>query len=299
MFCSKCGSKVADEEKFCAKCGASILFEKSNVNDTKLSGSTAKKEGGALGTVLKIFGALLIVGILLLGWLDSGSLEKNTDALINFESGNTQQAIIQLKDATEDALLDSTKLVTLTNLAYVYTSDGLDFEALKTFKEALVYAEGDSFDYYLIAGEIALHEGEPSNALLNYNQAYQMNPEDFQINNALSSFYLDLSGQSPYHVDYPKALGHAEKARETVGPEAEKTATENLAIAHFFNDNYEQTVSLLSPFVAYGDPYVSFWIGLAYAAQGDDVNGRYYLQNAVDAGVGAEPDVMEYLNSFE
>jgi tetratricopeptide (TPR) repeat protein len=165
---------------------------------------------------------------------------------------------------------------------------------VSTLKEALALSSEGSLDYYLISGEIAFLEGKPNAAQLSYQKAYQIDPNDFQVNNALALFYMDLEEVAPQYADYKKALSHAQRAFELSNLELAK---QNLAIAHLFNKNYNQTISLLSSSDFNKEPYLAYWIGLAYAGKDDVINAKTYLQTAVNGGADVPQSVYDYLNS--
>ena len=186
-------------------------------------------------------------------------------------------------------------MTTRVNLAYVYSSEGKNDLALNTFKEALTFASEGTVDYYLISGEIALLEGKPNSALVAYNKAYEKDPNGFQINNALNLFYLDIADERPQYSNYPKALTYALKANEVQPSDITK---QNLAIAYHLNENYKQAISLfLSVNNISGQPYVAYWLGLAYAGDQQPINAKRYLQIAIDGGVDVPQEVINYMKS--
>ncbi|MCK5343059.1 MAG: tetratricopeptide repeat protein, partial [Candidatus Heimdallarchaeota archaeon] len=190
-----------------------------------------------------------------------------------------------------------TKLNTLKNLGYIHSSEGQNEQALQSFKEALTYASEGSFDYFMVSGEIAMIEGKPNAALLSYNKAYDLRPNDFQINNALNLFYLDLSEVAPYYSDYVKSLQYAQKAHDVSEDLVKNTARQNLGIAHFFNENYDQAISYFSYTDLNKEPYMAYWLGWAYTAKEDKTNAKFYFQKAVDAGIEIEQEAYDYLYS--
>src|SRR5690606_13141012 len=105
--------------------------------------------------------------------------------LTNYDTGDSGSAIEKFRQAANEATTDGVKIEALKNLGYVYATEGQSSQALNTFKEALPLTTNGSLDYYLITGEIALLEKDASKALTNYNNAYRLDPENFQINNAL------------------------------------------------------------------------------------------------------------------
>ena len=110
--------------------------------------------------------------------MDEESVTKNNDGLASLESGDIETGIRQLQEASQDAFTGESKLITLVNLGYAYSSEGQYDQALESFKEALTHTSEDSFDYYLVYGEIALIEGNPDLAKINYEKAYQLKPND-------------------------------------------------------------------------------------------------------------------------
>lgn len=296
MFCKNCGKKSEDSQKFCTSCGAPFSTSTEKNEPIFSKSSPPKPKSSPTGKVVGIIVILLVVGLGIWGSMDDGAIEKNNQAISNFDSGNSEQAIRQFQQASQEATGADTKLNTLKNLGYVYSSEGQYDQALQSFREALTYTNEGSFDYYLVSGEIAILEGKPNAAQISYNKAYDLSPNDFQINNALNLFYLDLEGVAPYYENYPKALTHAQKAYDVSTSDVKNIATQNLAIAHFFNENYDRTISLLSS--QSNDPYIAYWLGLSYAVKEDEANAKFYFQRAVDGGVDVEPEVYDYLYSY-
>jgi len=296
MFCKNCGNKSEGNQKFCTNCGASFSTSAEKSEPIFSKSSPPKPKSSPTGKIVGIIVILLVVGLGIWGSMDDGAIEKNNQAISDFDSGNSEQAIRQFQQASQEATGADTKLNTLKNLGYVYSSEGQYDQALQSFREALTYANEGSFDYYLVSGEIALLEGKPNAAQISYNKAYDLSPNDFQINNALNLFYLDLEGVAPYYENYPKALTHAQKAYDVSTSDVKNIATQNLAIAHLFNENYDRTISLLSS--QGSDPHIAYWLGLSYAVKEDEANAKFYFQRAVDGGVDVEQEVYDYLYSY-
>ena len=299
MFCKNCGKEFGDRQKFCINCGAASSGVSHQENTPQSTSSFSAGNIGSRINVSKIVSILVVVAII--GWiayanLDEDSIKTNNEGISSFDSGNNEQAIQQFQEAANSAVTNDTKINTLKNLGYVYSSEGQNNLALKSFKEAIVSVKAGSFDYYLISGEIAVLEGKPNAAQLSYTKAYEISPNDFQINNALNLFYLDLEGVAPYYANYPIALTHAKKAYEVSSSDVKNIATQNLGIAHFLNENYDQTISLLSPY-ANSDPYAAFWLGLAYLSKEEHINAKLYLRKALNAGVEMPQEILAYLNS--
>lgn len=291
MFCKNCGKEYRDGQKFCTNCGA----VSSDVGRQEINENIATKEN-TWSKVVRVLVAVAIIGWIIYANLDEGAITTNNEGISSFDSGNNEQAAQQFKEAADSAVTDETKINTLKNLAYVYSTDGQDDLALKSFKDALTLATTGSFDYYLISGEIAFLEGKPNAAKLSYSKAYEISPDNYQINNALNLFYLDLEEIAPQYANYPKALTHAQKAYDLSGPDVKNIATQNLGMAYYFNENYNQAIALLSPYTN-SEPYAAYLVGLAYLNKEDDINAKLYLRQALNAGVEMPQEILDYLNS--
>jgi tetratricopeptide (TPR) repeat protein len=260
------------------------------------------KEPWTAGRIIKIALIVLVVGAILgskiilsaINSIDSDAIDKNNNALNAYDSGNNQEAITQFQQASQDAVSNDTKINTLKNLAYVYSSEGQDDLALSTFQEALALASADSVDYYLISGEIAELESKPNAALIAYNKAYTKDPDDYQVNNSLALFYIDIYDVHPQYVDYKKALGYAQKANQ-ISPS--NVSKKNLALAYYFNENYSQTISLLRSVDISKEPNYAYFLGLAYAQTDDTVNAKLYLRQAIVGGMKVPQEVYDYINT--
>lgn len=305
MYCKKCGTKSNDTQKFCTNCGNE--FSNSVISATVTTAAPRPvrkmpKEKWTTGRIVKTIIAVVFVGGLILlkfglgaiNSIDSTAVNKNNAAQESYQSGgDPDQAINQLKLASQEAVTDSTRMTTKVNLAYVYSSEGKDDLALTTFKDALTYASVGSLDYYLISGEIALLEGKPNAALIAYNKAYEKGPNNFQINNALNLFYLDIADERPQYSDVSKALGYAIKANQVQPSDLTK---QNLAIAYHLNENYKQSISLLSSISNISSqPYLAYWLGLSYAGDNQPTNAKYYLRIAINGGVAVPQEVRDYI----
>lgn len=298
MFCKNCGTKSDDTKKFCTNCGkefssaskAEPSQEQSTPNFTKPKFESSWSAGRIIG---------IIVIIAFIGWgiyssQDDAVIEKNNNAISNFDSGNSEQAINQFQEASRDAVSNENKINTLKNLAYVYSSEGQNDLAISTFNEALALAPADSFDYYLIAGEVAMLESKPNAALLAYNKAYAKDSNNFQINNALALFYMDLDSNATQYMDYKKALQYAQRATQLTDLQIAK---QNLGMAYYFNENYPQAISVLSALTLDKDTYTAYFLGLSYAGNQDPTNAKIYLRKAIANGVDVPQEVRDYINN--
>jgi tetratricopeptide (TPR) repeat protein len=296
MICNHCGTDLGTQE-YCANCKRYTLKPDHDepIVPNPVALNVKNEEDNSFTTkIIRGVIALAFLGFGYYNTIDNEAIEKNNEALTHFDSGDSATAIAQFEEAAQMSTTDEGKLNALKNLAYVYATEGAYDTASSTFREALAFADEDSFDYYLVSGEIGLLEKNGDLASRNYNKAYEMKPDDFQINNALALFYLDLEGTTPGYADYPKALTHAQKAYAINNSEITK---QNLALAYFFNESYDQTITLLSTTDLNNHPYAALWLGLAYVSKGDDANGRTYLQQAVNAGIAVPAEVYSYLES--
>ena len=303
MFCKKCGKQSNGNQKYCINCGNPIVVSQDKaIQPQPVKRPPMPKEPWTMGRIIKAIIITVFVGGLILlrvifgatNSIDKAAVDKNNSALTAYDSGNSDQAITQFQQASHDAVSNNTKINSLKNLGYVYATEGKTDLALNTFKEALALTSTNSFDYYLISGRIALFENKPNSALLAYNQAYTMDSENFQINNALTLFYIDMEGVHPEYVDYKKALNYALKASQLDNSNLSK---KNLALAYYFTENYTKTISILTSVDISKEPNYSYFLGLSYAANKDVVNAKYYLNQAIAGGVDVPQSVKDYINS--
>lgn len=299
MVCNNCDKENPEDSNFCKYCGVELdessREEKIKHTEQPVTSHVGKgKKSSSWGKIIIAVVFFAFIGFGAYGSVDKEQIETNNEALIKFDAGDSKTAIEQFRKAANEATSDEVKVGALINLAYAYSTEGQTTQSLSAFKEALPMTTQDSFDYYLITGEIALLEGKINDALTNYNNAYRLNPEDFQINNALALFHMDLEDVAPRYVDYSKALLYAKKANELSPSEISK---QNLAIAYYFNKKYDETISLLSASNFTQHPYAAYWIGLAYFSSGDDTNAEIFFQTAIDNGAEVPQEIYDYLYS--
>lgn len=299
MFCKQCGNKIENNEEFCTGCGmSSNNHQQKNDKEQMKRASEKNEEPFDWSKTVKILIGIAIIGWVIYANIDQGAIDTNNQGLTSFNSGDSVQAVQQLKEAVNSAVSSDTKINTLKNLGYAYSSDGQNVLALNSFKEALALAKVDTFDYYLISGEIAMLENKPNSALVNYNKALAIEPNNFQINNTLNLFYLDLEDKAPSLVNYPKALVYAKKAYEVAGSEVKNIVTQNLGLAHYFNENYPQAIANFSAVTSDKDSYTALWLGMSYAGNNEPVNAKFYLRKAIASGkVEIPQEVYDYINN--
>mgnify|MGYP001612378728 CR=1 FL=1 len=126
-----------------------------------------------------------------------------------------------------------------------------------------------------------------------FNKAVLIEPESGQINNTIWLFYLDLEDTHSEFVDYPRALLYEKKAATL----SELHVVQNsLAMAYYFNNEFDETISILKVRNFINEPEWALWLGLAYLGKEDEMNARYYLGMALDNGADVPQEVKDYLN---
>lgn len=298
MYCKNCGTKSNEGQRFCTSCGNVFSHTvepeiKQNVEHFPRKNKKSSWEPG------RIIGIVIVIGLVSVGAYNSQDkevIDKNNKAMVNFDSGNKDQAISGFQDASKNAATTENKIATLKNLGYVYAGDtrpGQKELAIETFKQALTLTTPESFDYYLIAGEIAILEDKPNSAIIAYNKAYEKNPNDFQINNALMLFYLNSEDNANDYVDYEKAVQYGER---TIQLSDLQIAKENLGLAYYFNEDYDKAISTFSK-LSTTKPSNAYFIGLSYAVKKDHINAKLYLNKAIAGGQEVPQEVTDYINS--
>jgi tetratricopeptide (TPR) repeat protein len=294
MICKNCKKDVQDGAKFCTACGSPFTnpTPQTQTNETP---PEPPKKSNPIGKIISAFIFILVIGFGIYGSISDNAIDKNNNAIDSLNAGDTQTAISQLQEAKEGAVGKEDKINILVNLGYVYESEGNYDEAKTAFTEAQSLAISDSSEYFLISAELALLENDPESALANFNKALELKPNDFQINNSLSLFYLDSEELFPEYEDFAKALAHAKVSYENDDINSE-TSKQNLALAHFYNENYQEAIDLYSTTNLTEHPFVNYWLGLSHLALDNPDKGLTYLQAAKDAGVELPDEINDYLD---
>jgi Tfp pilus assembly protein PilF len=298
MFCINCGQETTETTKFCINCGEPFKQapEPTPIHQAPTATATPSGFFQKINTsnVIKVLIGLVIVGFIIYSNIDDQVVKTNNDALNSFNTGNSTDAISQLESASQGALTNENKVNTLKNLAYVYSTEGKNDKALTTFKEALTHTKVDSFDYFLILGEVADLEGKPLLAKQHYERAYSMNSSDFQINNALALFYMDVEQLHPQYADVIKGLQFARVANST-----NNTAMTlgNLGVALVLNEKYAEAITYLNQINLQQHPYINLWLGLAYAGLENVEKAKYHLQQYIATGEEVPPEITDYLKN--
>jgi tetratricopeptide (TPR) repeat protein len=290
MHCTKCGKKYLSDSIYCTGCGSHLEQRINEIEDIKKV-STLWIWARRLGSI-SIIGLFIIIGAV--SDLGNESILSNNDGISSFNSGDDVTAILEFSDAVESAYTDESKINSLINLAYVYQGTEEYQLSLDTFQEALLLADINSISYNLIQGEIALLNKKHDIAITYFREAYSQEPTDFQVNNSIGLFYLDLEEEAPEYYDPEKALTHLRNANK-YDLEKSEISKQNLAIAYYFNDNFDQSISLLSTTDIEAFPYMAIWLGLAYLGNNDESNATYYFKQSIDLGADVPQEIYDYL----
>lgn len=301
MFCTNCGNKIEPEQNFCTSCGSPASSAKKEIQrDVQRQASQTAKKQWTTGRLIKYaVVAVIVAGLLVLKFgivaynaSEGESIRTNDSGITALNSGDTQSAIDNFKNAAENASYGENKMNALKNLGYAYSVEYRNEEAIEAFREALTYADSGSFEFYLINGEIQYLQGNPESALNNYELAYQKQPNNFQVNNAISLLYIDIDDWYPEYYDAAKAIPYALSAYQNCEPEMKSTMAQNLGVAYHFNQEYGNAIKYFK-LAGENDPTNMLWLGLAYTFNGDEATGFDYIQRARANGVEIPPEIEE------
>jgi tetratricopeptide (TPR) repeat protein len=300
MYCYQCGNKGTAADQFCSVCGGSL--KDNGMKDEGIKAVTdargKHRDPEKWKIAAWVIAACVVLAFFGYSSIDDTSVDINNEGINYYDStGDSDQAILTFKESAQSATMDDNKVNSYKNLAFVYVTEGEYEKGLAAFEEALSYASDGSFDYFLISAEIALINNKPNAAKLAYEKAYELKPQDFQVNNGLALFYLNLDELAPAQEDFEKALFYAKRAYE-FDPEKLELNKQNLALSYYLNGNFDKTISLSlsSNFENY--PYSAYLVGLAYLGKDDHDKAKYYFNIAKVQGAEIHKDVDDYLNSF-
>ena len=244
----------------------------------------------------KIIAIVVLIALVFAGYYFSGdrkAVEQSNEGADLREEGNVSGSIEALEQALREAESDVVRLFILINLGTTLASEGEETRALDVFERALPLAEVSSYEYHLVSAEIALLKNDPGNSLSHYLKALEKDPKGAQINTALSFFYLDPGDEFPSYADYDKALRHALIAHEAE-PHS-NIANQNLGLAYFVSENFDQAIIYLKRGDPGGDPDLAVLIGIAYGNIGDFEQARFYLQEASDGGITEADELLDQI----
>ena len=302
-FCKNCGKKADGNEKFCKACGKPLVAgEKASEKKEAPIPTYKPVKNNRWPNIVRVIIGLIIVGAIAWGAYSSSqndtAVQTSNTAINTYNTSDTdtstQTAVQQFQSALANATDDDTRLSILKNLALAYDRQNDTTDELATLNQALNYTTSGTVDYYYVKGNIAELQNDPSDALSDFKAAYNIDSQNYQINNELGLFYLDLSNQWVSYDDLAKGLQYEKTAYSL---QVNDVSAENLAIAYYLNDNYQQTISLLLPLDINNHPTMALYLGLAYAKEKDVKDAEYYFQKAIDLGVQVPQEVNDYLNS--
>lgn len=267
--------------KVCNYCGQEV----------KIAKEQNPKKGNPIVSIISL---IIFIAIGAYSAFHEKQIAKNDEAVQMLDSqANYSGAISQLESALKNTFDSEEKMRILKNLGYAYWSDGNLEKAKENFQTAFEMAKKDSYDFYLLTGEISFLENDAKKAEENYLKAYEKMPDDFQINSSLGLFYLGFDEITADYVDYNKALGYNKKALEQ-NPDLE-TMKENLASNYYFLEQYDLAIDLYKQTSLESKPDNLYMIGLCYYGKEDDANAKIYLQKAKDAGYVLDEETDNFL----
>lgn len=287
MVCKKCGISIPDGKDYCDNCGLAECYSSLENSNKSVRKENIKKW---IGVIFSVLFFVLIFSSKIYRLIQNRSTNQNNQALeILNQGGDKEEAIKQLDKAKDLSIDDDSKITALMNKAYIYVGEEKDDLAKKSFEEALGLTKNESYEYYLISGEIASLDRNVGIAFENYQKAYGLNPNDYLINNSLGLFYLFDK------EDYAKGLEFAKRAEELSDKFSKDTAKENLAIANYFNENYDEALNLFLSFDLTKKPYLYTSIAYCYLQKNDEENARIYFQKSKDVGETLTADEENFL----
>lgn len=245
-----------------------------------------------------IFTIATLILVLFLAQSTAENLKKKMITSINntqlneaYLAGDTDGAIRLLLSNIENAPDNDFKSEALIRLGYVYIFKDDVSNGVKYFKEALTLTEENSFNYHLMRGEIAFYENGPSIALYNYEKAYQLNPDDPNINTTLMQFYTGKHGIETAYTDFKKACPYAKRMLATE-PGSEQ-AKEGMAMCYFAMEEYDQAINLLLQTNISTKENNNAALGFAYLKKNDIPNAKKYFLKAQSLGYALEPETKK------
>lgn len=271
-----------------------ILLE-DRAKDGKPQEQKKPEPQGKLGIVLFLFVAqFFIKGVVEL--INEDNVAKNNQTLELINQGNKDESIKMLEDVSKTAISNENKIITLINLAYQYE----DEKAIKTFQEALALTNDSKSEYYLILGEIAMLQNNPSEALINYKKALSILPTDFQNNHALAVYYLGLKDENNQYTDYEKALEFFNLAYKYRDPNGinDETLKENIGVTYYYLEKYDQAIDSFLSMKHQDQGYIQYFLGLCYFMKKDYSKSKEHIDRAIYLGTEIDSSIMEVLNSI-
>ncbi len=313
MFCEKCGNRLPENAKFCNKCGTKVSYDQpeKKVFHGQVQQKEHKEEKVALPEMPSqpqkkfnfkkyswIFIILFLIGLKGCSYYEDQNNEeaiKINDRIINnLSQYSYADATSQLENALSLAKDDRVKADIYSNLGFINLSEEKGAEALDNFNKALDLYDINTFDYFLMKGEIEYINRDYDKALEYYKKAYNKDPSDFLINNSLAVFYLSLDDESEKYLDVDKAIQHSKRAKEINNNDLTKS---NLATAYTLKEEYQKAINLFNQ-ISNMDSDEEYLLGLNYLNIEDFDNAVKFFKKAKDHGAKLEPEFEDFLNNY-
>lgn len=144
---------------------------------------------------------------------ENEALSKNDQALIAYNSGDYEKAILTFKEAIKSPQLS------LRNKAKIYRNIANTFFEIGETDSSIHYSQlaancfkKESYEFLVNAADIQLISEDIDGAVLNLWKAYTLKPEELEVNNSLGLIYLGDYGDD--FSDPERALEYNLKAFE-------------------------------------------------------------------------------------
>lgn len=248
---------------------------------------------------LQYFGLIVIIVAVSIGvsflTTDNKSINAYEEGNNAAHRGDYTTAIENFEYMAQNAKNDEDKARGFISLGYTYMAlNDIDTAkiALMSAKEIAETTPRDDLTG-IASAELALLNNNPEEAQKQYMFAYDADPQNYEINNSMAIFYMDLEGRSTEYINDSQALIHAQKAFDAKDEYTHVTATFHLGLAHYFNENFTEAIQYLTQLQ---DPTAWYWTALAYYDSQDQAQADTFMQKALNAGIQPEPEILTLFN---
>jgi tetratricopeptide (TPR) repeat protein len=203
--------------------------------------------------------------------------ELNNEGVFFLESKNYASALVKFQEALALKPIGETKSQVLRNISTVYFYlDEID-SAKYYSKLAYQSTPKNTYDYHLNYGEYLMLEGKIKSAIIEFEKAIKINPNNMEAYNNFSLIYDGSFGDE--FTDDEKALYYSQKAFELNPSPITK---EQLAAVHFQQDNYKESNRLFKELMdSYPEIKMNqFNYGMSLYFSGDEVEGLKLMYEA-------------------